>query len=88
MIARAESGQARDDMTEFDAAEIARGVGELYEPLADDKGLVLQVDAPTAAPVRGNRELVSQALANLVDNAIKYAASGRRRRTARRPRSW
>ena len=38
MIARAESGQARDGMTEFDAAEIARGVGELYEPLADDKG--------------------------------------------------
>ena len=42
MIARAESGQARDDMTEFDAAEIARGVGELYEPLADDKGLDAQ----------------------------------------------
>jgi signal transduction histidine kinase len=74
MIARAESGQARDDMSEFDAAEVARGIGELYEPLADDKGLVLKVDAPAAAPVRGNRELISQALANLVDNAIKYAA--------------
>ena len=74
MIARAESGQARDNMTEFDAAEIARGVGELYEPLADEKGLALKVEAPAPAPVRGNRELVSQALANLVDNAIKYAA--------------
>jgi hypothetical protein len=73
MIARAESGQARDNMTEFDAAEIARDVGELYEPLADQKGLALTVEAPVAAPVRGNRELVSQALANLVDNAIKYA---------------
>ena len=73
MIARAESGQARGNMTEFDAAEIARDVGELYEPLADEKGVVLKVDAPSAAPVRGNRELVSQALANLVDNAIKYA---------------
>jgi signal transduction histidine kinase len=73
-IARAESGQARDDMTEFDAAEIARDVGELYEPLADDKGLALRVEAPATAPVRGNRELISQALANLVDNAIKYAA--------------
>ncbi len=39
MIARAESGQARDNMTEFDAAEIARDVGELYEPLAEEKGL-------------------------------------------------
>ena len=65
MIARAESGQARDNMTEFDAAEIARDVGELYEPLADDKGLKLEVEAPAAAPVHGNRELVSQALANL-----------------------
>src|SRR3954465_5782240 len=74
LIARAESGQARDGMSEFDAAEIARGVGDLYEPLADEKGLVLKGDAPAAAPVRGNRELVSQALANLVDNAIKYAA--------------
>ena len=73
MIARAESGQARDNMTEFDAAEIARDVGELYEPLADEKGIALTVEAPAAAPVRGNRELVSQALANLIDNAIKYA---------------
>jgi signal transduction histidine kinase len=73
MIARAESGHARDNMTEFDAAEIARDVGELYEPLADENGLALRVEAPSAAPVRGNRELVSQALSNLIDNAIKYA---------------
>ena len=87
MIARAESGQARDNMTEFDAAEIARDVGELYEPLADEKGLALKVDAPTAAPVRGNRELVSQALANLVDNAIKYAGPDcKAQRRARRDR--
>ena len=52
MIARAESGQARDDMIEFDAAEIARGVGELYEPLADEKGLTLKVEADASAPSR------------------------------------
>jgi signal transduction histidine kinase len=74
MIARAESGQARDGMTNFDAAEIAQGIGELYEPLADDKGLTLRVEADESAPMHGNRELISQALANLVDNAIKYAA--------------
>jgi signal transduction histidine kinase len=73
MIARAESGQARDNMTEFDASEIARDVGELYEPVADEKGIALTIDAPAASPVHGNRELVSQALANLIDNAIKYA---------------
>jgi signal transduction histidine kinase len=73
MIARAESGHARDNMSEFDAADIAHDVSELYEPLAEEKGLALKVKAPLAAPVRGNRELISQALANLLDNAIKYA---------------
>ena len=73
MIARAESGQTGDDMKEFDAAEIAHDICELYEPLAEQKGISLKVEADTAAPVSGNRELVSQALANLVDNAIKYA---------------
>ena len=73
MIARAEAGHARDDMAEFDAAEIARDVGELYEPVAEEKGIALKIEADQAAPVKGNRELVSQALANLIDNAIKYA---------------
>ncbi len=71
MIARAESGQARDDMVDFDVAEVAHGIQELYEPLAEDKGLTLAVEAASAT-VHGNRELISQALANLVENAIKY----------------
>jgi len=74
MIARAESGQARDNMTEFDAAEVAQDIGELYEPLAEESGIVLKAEAGAPAPVHGNRELISQAVANLVDNAIKYAA--------------
>jgi signal transduction histidine kinase len=75
MIARAESGQARDNMSEFDAAGIATDVGELYEPLAEEKGLALTVEAPTPVPLYGSRELISQALANLLDNAIKYASA-------------
>jgi signal transduction histidine kinase len=71
MIARAESGQARGDMVEFDVAEVAGGIHELYEPLAEDNDMTLRVNA-AAAPVHGNRELISQALANLVENAIKY----------------
>ena len=73
MIARAESGQARDDMVDFDAAEIVHDIAELYEPLAEEKGITLEAQADGPLPVKGNRELVSQALANLVDNAIKYA---------------
>lgn len=71
MIARAESGQARGNMDVFDVADVAAGIHELYEPLAEDADLVLKVEA-SIAPVHGNRELVSQALANLVENAIKY----------------
>ena len=74
MIARAESGHSRDNMTDFDAAEIVRGVGELYEPVAEEKGLSLRIEAADGATIKGNRELLSQALANLVDNAIKYSA--------------
>ena len=73
MIARAESGQARENMVDFDAAEIVHDIGELYEPLAEEKGITLKVEAEGPAPVKGSRELVSQALANLIDNAIKYA---------------
>jgi signal transduction histidine kinase len=73
MIARAESGQARGNMTDFDAAEVATGIHELYEPLAEDSGVILRVKTGPA-PLHGNRELISQALANLVENAIKYGA--------------
>jgi signal transduction histidine kinase len=71
MIARAESGQARDNMDNFDAADVANGIHELYEPLAEDDGMTLRVKT-VPAPLHGNRELISQALANLVENAIKY----------------
>ena len=73
LIARAESGGASTHMDSIDAAEIAHGVGELYEPLADEKGVTLKVAAEGPLAFVGNRELVTQALANLVDNAIKYA---------------
>ena len=71
MIARAESGQARGNMDDFDAADVAKGIHELYEPLAEDDGMTLRVKTDSA-PLHGNRELIGQALANLVENAIKY----------------
>jgi signal transduction histidine kinase len=71
MIARAESGQARGNMDDFDAADVAQGIQELYEPLAENNGLTLHVKTEQAR-LHGNRELISQALANLVENAIKY----------------
>jgi signal transduction histidine kinase len=60
-------------MIVFDAGDVVRGVCELYEPLAEEKGLAIRIDAREPAMIKGNRELLSQAIANLVDNALKYA---------------
>ena len=76
MIARLEAGNARETMAEFDAAEVTRGVAELYEAVADEAGAPLRVTVEEPLPVRGSRELVGQAVANLVDNAVKYGAPG------------
>ncbi len=75
MIARAEAGNQREGMVRLDLAEIARGVAELYEPVAEEAGVTLTVAAVPVA-VTGNRELLGQVVANLVDNALKYGATG------------
>jgi signal transduction histidine kinase len=72
MIARAESGADREGMADFDAGEVARDVGELYEPIAEQTDIVLKVTTEPVLPLHGSRELIGQAVANLVDNALKY----------------
>jgi signal transduction histidine kinase len=75
-IAEAEAGSRRETMAVVDLGEIARSVAELYEPVADEKGLTLIVEIAPWLPVRGDRHLLSQAIANLLDNALKYTAQG------------
>jgi signal transduction histidine kinase len=72
MIARAEAGSDRDGMEDFDLTETARDVGELYEPAAEAQGVALRVETDANLWVHGSRELISQALANLIENALKY----------------
>jgi signal transduction histidine kinase len=74
MIARLEAGSARDTLAEFDAAETVRDIAELYEALAEDAGVPLEVAIEDSLPVHGSRELLGQAVANLLDNALKYGA--------------
>jgi signal transduction histidine kinase len=71
MIARAEAGNQRENMAPLDLAAIARSVADLYEPLAEEAGMTLAVTTEPAM-VTGNRELLGQVVANLVDNALKY----------------
>lgn len=75
-IARLEAAAAAPDQTRFDPAELAAGVAELYEPLAEEKGLEYSAELTPGLTVRGNRDFIGQALANLLDNAIKYTPAG------------
>lgn len=76
LIAEAEAGARREALAVVDLAEIARSVAELYEPAADEKGLTLTVASDPGIPVQGDRHLLSQAIANLLDNALKYTPAG------------
>ena len=71
-IARAEAGAGREGMIDFDAGAVARDVGELYEPVAEERGVALRISAASDLMLHGSRELIGQAIANLVDNALKY----------------
>ncbi|HTO78365.1 MAG TPA: ATP-binding protein [Methylocystis sp.] len=82
MIARAEAGHIGDGMKEVDLGEIAAEIVELYEPLAEELGAQLEGEAPGGLVARGNRELLGQALGNLVDNALKYGVGGETRHVA------
>lgn len=75
-IAETESGARRETMSVLDLSAIARSVAELYEPVAEEKGLTFRIEIPPSIPVRGDRHLLSQAIANLLDNALKYTAAG------------
>lgn len=75
-ISRSES-VSRDRFTEVAPAELVREIADLYEPVAEDAGLVFTVAIDASAPVmRVHRELLSQAIGNLIDNALKHAGGG------------
>jgi signal transduction histidine kinase len=74
MIARLEAGNAREGLADFDASEAVRDVAELYEALAEEAGVSLEVSVENDLPIHGSRELLGQAMANLLDNALKYGA--------------
>ena len=60
-------------LSAIDISEIAHDSAELYEPVAEDCGLTFATEIAAGVEIKGNRELVGQALGNLIDNAVKYA---------------
>ena len=75
-IARLQAAGPAPDPATFDPAELAAGVAELYEPLCEEKGLEFRAEMTPQLAARGNREFVAQAVANLLDNAVKYTPEG------------
>jgi len=76
LIAEAEAGMAREAMARVDLREVVEGIAELYDALAEEKGVTFEVVPSGVAMILGNKRLIAQALANLVDNAIKYTPEG------------
>jgi signal transduction histidine kinase len=74
MISRLEAGYSAENVTTVDLADAVRDVVELYEPVAEELGVKLDAPVDGSFRVTGNRELIGQALSNIVDNAIKYTA--------------
>ncbi|RUT30974.1 HAMP domain-containing histidine kinase [Arsenicitalea aurantiaca] len=72
MIARAEAGAPSGAFADVDVSAIVADVAELYGPLAEDEGMVIEAAVTPGIVLRGNRELIGQALVNLVENALKY----------------
>ena len=74
-IAQIEAGALRDEMTVIDVGSVARDLVELFEPAAEEAAARLSANISNGLGAMGNRELISQSLANLLDNAIKYAGN-------------
>jgi signal transduction histidine kinase len=74
MIARAESGNLATSLEPVDLGEIVEGLADLYEPIAEEAGMKLRVSVEKPLMSRANRALIGQAVANLIDNALKYGA--------------
>lgn len=73
MISRLEAGYSSESTSKVDLAAAVRDVVELYEPVAEEAGVELETSVEGDFTVNGNRELIGQALSNIVDNAIKYS---------------
>ena len=74
-IGQAESGAPRRNFEPVDLGALVTDVVDLYEPVAEEKGLSLIVDAGSGATIKGDRALLFQAVANLIDNAIKFSTA-------------
>ncbi|MEW5685123.1 MAG: HAMP domain-containing sensor histidine kinase [Pseudomonadota bacterium] len=75
-IARLQAAGAAPDPVVFDPADLAADISELYEAFCEEKDIDFSAELTKELTIRGNREFLAQALANLLDNAVKYTPAG------------
>jgi signal transduction histidine kinase len=75
-IAQIESGSRRAGFSQIDLAALVQHVAEIYRPVTEDAGYPFTVAAAPSAPIQGDRELLIQLLANLIENAIRHTPAG------------
>jgi signal transduction histidine kinase len=75
-IAEIEHGRRLAGFADIGLSDLVREVGDLYDPIAEDKGVALNVVAAKDIRIRGDRDLLFEAIANLVDNAVKFTPKG------------
>ena len=73
MIARVEAGAPSGALTDIDVSTIVADVAELYGPVAEDENILVETAIAPGVHLRANRELIGQAMVNLLENAVKYA---------------
>ena len=77
-ISAVENGAGKAQFKDFDLGAVCAQVFDFYEPLAESKGVDMVIDAVRPLPVRGDQDLMREAVSNLVDNAIKFTPAGGR----------
>jgi signal transduction histidine kinase len=75
-LAEIEKSQRSAGFGKVALADLIREVGDMYEPIAEDKGIALLIHSPHELSVHGDRDLLIEAVANLVDNAVKFTPAG------------
>jgi signal transduction histidine kinase len=71
-ISSTEAGTGREHFERFDLADLLRDICEIYTPVAEERGMAITIDEPQSVTYFGNRQSIGRAVANLVDNALKY----------------
>jgi signal transduction histidine kinase len=72
MIARAEAGYSSDNLVAFNVDNVVSDIIEMYEPVAEEQGVKIKSNIENGLTITGSRELLGQAIVNLMDNALKY----------------